>query len=80
MPHADDGVSGQNASNDGCPVDTDDDGTPDADDACPLVYGPASNNGCPEPGQSEPEVCNGIIRSDVKGRSNSTCAWRITEF
>jgi hypothetical protein len=40
--------------NDGCPfgLDTDGDGIPDADDACPTVPGPASNDGCPFGGPS----------------------------
>ncbi|MDP2891107.1 MAG: OmpA family protein, partial [Bacteroidota bacterium] len=32
---------------DGCPVDTDGDGTPDYLDKCPTVPGPKENNGCP---------------------------------
>jgi hypothetical protein len=33
----------------GAPTDTDGDGTPDVDDGCPEVPGPASNGGCPLP-------------------------------
>jgi hypothetical protein len=33
----------------GVPTDTDGDGTPDVDDACPDEPGPPSNNGCPLP-------------------------------
>jgi|WetSurMetagenome_2_1015567.scaffolds.fasta_scaffold00509_11 outer membrane protein OmpA-like peptidoglycan-associated protein len=34
---------------DGCPdIDNDHDGIPDFQDKCPNVFGPASNNGCPD--------------------------------
>ncbi|MGB4768645.1 MAG: thrombospondin type 3 repeat-containing protein [Candidatus Saccharimonas sp.] len=32
---------------DNAPLDSDNDGVPDAEDQCPNVSGPASNNGCP---------------------------------
>ncbi len=50
------GVDGQ----DGCPVDSDQDGTNDGNDQCPFQAGPAANNGCPtgdtnqqDPGQGQ---------------------------
>lgn len=45
--------------------DSDGDGIPDNEDDCPDEWGPASNNGCPEPvGCIEPAGCDRTIRDD----------------
>src|SRR5262249_24513538 len=42
---------------DGCPdLDNDQDGIPDVNDLCPDQPGPASNHGCPDTLQSQPQT------------------------
>jgi hypothetical protein len=71
--------------NDGteAPVDTDGDGVPDSEDACPSIPGSASNNGCPEQGDTTPPAAPSITGGPAAGSTdqdgNVTFSWNNAE-